>query len=504
MPGGADRSIWEPVRLQPARSKSSGSSAPVVSGKPICVDLDGTLIRTDSLGETVLSIFSNLGGLASLLPSLLASRASFKQQVALVGNLDPELLPYNIELLAYLREMKRKGRTIVLATAADARTARLVADHLGIFDEVIASDGNRNLKGEEKARELVRRFGRKGFEYVGNDHADIAVWREADGIVVANASPSVSKKAQALGKIVELSSRPPLLPALLRAMRPHQWVKNILVFVPLLASHSFDDLPSVLGALAMFASFCATASAIYIINDLLDLSADRRHPRKRNRPFASGSLPLDFGAMAAGVLVAIGIALAELVDATAIILIYALLSLGYSLRLKQFPLLDVFILAGLYTIRVIAGGVASGHAVSLWLLAFSGFTFLSLAFVKRTAEMPHFAATSSEPKATRRGYLPDDRPVLQNYGISSSFASSIVLALFVGSPAALEQYGSPEMLWGLVPLILFWQLRLWLSTSRGHMHDDPIVYAARDWVSWLVAVNVIGIVVLASWTPGIL
>jgi 4-hydroxybenzoate polyprenyltransferase len=428
------------------------------------------------------------------------SRAAFKQRVSDLVELAPEILPFNAELIDYLREQKLKGRRIVLATAADQRIARAIADHLALFDDVIASDGVRNLKGEEKAKELVRLYGSKGFDYAGDSRADFAVWREADGIVIVNASKAVTQKARTLGNVVaEIDSRRGVLPAAIRAMRPHQWVKNLLVFVPLLASRSFADWPGLLGALGMFASFCATASGIYLINDLLDLGTDRRHPRKKHRPFASGALPLLTGGVLAVALVAVGFVLALFVGAAPLLVTYAGVSLAYSLWLKTYPLLDVFILAALYTVRIVAGGVASGHLVSLWLLAFSGFTFLSLALVKRTGELAATMQPGSERTVTRRGYRAADVPILRMFGVASTFASSVVLALFVNSNTALQQYSSPELLWGFVPLILFWQLRLWLATERGKMHDDPIVYASRDWVSWQVAVGVIAVVLLASW-----
>jgi 4-hydroxybenzoate polyprenyltransferase/phosphoserine phosphatase len=468
--------------------------------KPLCVDLDGTLLRTDSAVEGVLSLISGRNGLGKL-PRLLAmSRARFKEQVGALAELAPETLPYNTELIEFLREQKRNGRTIVLATAADQKTARAIADHLGLFDDVVASDGVRNLKGREKSRELVRRYGRKGFDYAGDSQADLAVWRDADGIVIVNASPAVTRKARKLGHVIaEIHSRQALLPAVVRAMRPHQWVKNLLVFVPLLASRSFTDWPGLLGALVMFASFCAAASGIYLINDLLDLAADRRHPRKRHRPFASGKLPLLLGGVLAVALVAAGFALALSIEAASLLAVYAAISLAYSLALKTYPLLDVFILAALYTLRIIAGGVASGHFVTLWLLAFSGFTFLGLALTKRTGELIASRQAGVHHAVARRGYRPEDIPILQMFGVASAFASSVVLALFVNSTAAFQQYESPELLWGLVPLILFWQLRLWFSTERGSMHDDPIVYAFSDWVSWLVAASVAAMVLLASW-----
>jgi 4-hydroxybenzoate polyprenyltransferase len=315
-----------------------------------------------------------------------------------------------------------------------------------------------------------------------------------------NASRAVTRKARALGKvIVEISSQPALLPTALRAIRPHHWVKNLLVFVPLLTSRSFDDISGLLGAICVFASFCATASGIYLANDLMDLSADRLHPRKRYRPLARGTFPVPLGIVLASALVLTGIGVASLVGATLPLLFYTATSLAYSAALKQYPLVDVFVLAALYTLRIIAGGVASQHPVTLWLLAFSGFTFLSLALVKRVGELTRDAESDSLHPVSRRGYFLGDRLVLQMFGTASAFASSVILALFVGSSAAFQQYQTPELLWGLVPLILFWQCRLWLSTARGHMHDDPIIYAFRDSVSWIVAGSVLVIMLLSSW-----
>jgi 4-hydroxybenzoate polyprenyltransferase/phosphoserine phosphatase len=468
--------------------------------KPICTDLDGTLVMTDLLIESILSIFTSRRGLANLPRLSASSRAGLKRQAAILSKLAPDQLPYNLELVTFLREQKRLGRRVVLATAADERTARAIADHLELFDEVVASDGVRNLKGEAKAAELVQRFGRNGFDYIGNDSADLAVWREAEGIILVNASRAVTRKARTLGKVIaEISNRPPVLSMALRAMRPQQWVKNLLVFVPLLTSRSFDDLSGLLGAICIFVSFCASASGIYLVNDLMDLSADRHHPRKRDRPLASGALPLLLGIVLAGALIVTGIGLAFLAGATLPLLTYAAASLAYSVVLKQYPLVDAFVLSALYTLRIIAGGIASQHPVTLWLLAFSGFTFLSLAFVKRVGELTPGAGSGSLHPVSRRGYFPEDNLVLQMFGTASAFASANGLALFVGTSAALQPYQNPELLWGLVPLILFWQCRLWLSTARGHMHDDPIVYASRDWVSWIVAASVLAIVLLSSW-----
>jgi 4-hydroxybenzoate polyprenyltransferase len=469
-------------------------------GKPICVDLDGTLILTDTLIESFLSIVSKRKGLLRL-PRLHAwSRAGFKSKLSEFMALNPALLPYNIPFLEYLQQKKIDGIRLVLVTAADERVAHLVADHLGLFDEVIASNGNLNLKGKMKTSELLRRFGRKGFEYAGNSRADLAVWREAEGIIIVNARNSVAKAARGLGTTVaEFPCQTSRLIGSIRAMRPYQWVKNLLVFVPLLTAQAFTDWQGLVGALVLFMSFCATASGVYLVNDLLDLDADRQHPRKRKRPFASGALPLGFGIGLAAVLFFVGFGFAATVSAAPLIFLYAAISITYSLILKYSPLIDVFILAALYTLRILAGGVASHHPVSLWLLAFSGFTFLSLALIKRCGELPRDLAHWEPYRGDRmRGYFFGDRPLLVVLGVASTFASSVVLALFVGATFAANQYRSPELLWGLVPLILFWQCRLWLGTERGYMHDDPIVYAFGDWVSWLTGLAAVVIILLAS------
>ena len=399
-----------------------------------------------------------------------------------------------------MRAQKEIGRHIVLATAADTRLAHGIAETVGLFDEVIASDGVRNLKGAAKARELVRRFGHKGFDYAGDSRVDLEVWREADGIILVNASPSVARAARNEGTVVaEFGRQQTVKLAALKAMRPYQWVKNLLVFVPIIASRSFTELPGLIDTILLFASFCATASAIYLINDLLDIEADRAHPRKRSRPIASGALPPALAGALAVMLLAAGFALALPTGAAAALAVYVVVSVSYSAVLKTYPLLDVFLLATLYTIRIVAGGIASGHGVTLWLLAFSGFTFLSLAFVKRTSELIKLRHSRGETATTRRGYRPDDIGILEAFGVASALASSVVLALFIGSQAAMEPYQSPATLWAIVPLVLFWQMRLWLSTDRGFMHDDPILFAAKDWVSWIVAVSMVAIVLLAGW-----
>ncbi|MCB8878163.1 UbiA family prenyltransferase [Acidisoma silvae] len=474
--------------------------SPVASdATPLCVDLDGTLVRTDLLVEGLVSLFTSRRAVNAL-PSLLTlNRAILKQRVAELANIDVTILPYNEELIAYLIEQKTIGRRLILVTAADETLARAVASHLGIFDLVLSSDGKTNLKGKKKARLLVDYFGKGAFDYAGNDRNDLVVWSEARRAIVVNAKGQVQSKVRKLDDVdFRFASRASVFRYALKALRPHQWCKNVLVFVPMIMAHAVENRTTWLHAFAMFLAFCAMASCIYLLNDISDLAADRRHPRKCRRPFASGRLGLPIGLMLAVLCGVLGFSLALSVGGQVIILVYAAISVAYSLGLKEFPILDVFLLATLYTIRMLGGGVATGYDVSLWLLAFSGFLFLSLALVKRAGEMDGVLRAGGAGKAARRGYLSDDLPMLTSFGCASSFTSSIVLALFVRSDDAMLHYGTPQLLWFVVPLTLFWQCRLWLSTTRGHMHDDPIVYAATDWVSWIVVALVLVVVAGAA------
>jgi 4-hydroxybenzoate polyprenyltransferase len=470
---------------------------PAASDLPLCVDLDGTLVASDTLHEGMMGLCGDPRLPLALLRLPLTGRAAFKHDIARWAPFDPAVAPYNEALITYLQQQRAAGRMIVLATAADRSVALAVAEHLQLFDEVIASDRLRNLKGEAKAEALCRRFGERGFVYAGNDTCDLAVWRRAGGAVVVGAGKALTRRVEAMLP-VEAAFDGPARSArvLLKAMRPHQWLKNLLVFVPIFTAHALGEPMAWLNALLCFAAFCATASAIYLVNDATDLRSDRRHPRKRLRPIASGALPLTTALAAAGALGVLGIGLGLASGALAVVLAYAVMSVTYSLKLKELPLVDVFLLGALYTIRMYGGGVATGHELSLWLLGFSGFLFLGLAILKRVTELGALSRRQERSPA-RRGYTTADLPILQTFGCAASFASSLVLALFVQREATAEQYASPALLWGVVPLMLFWQCRLWLSTSRGYMHDDPIVYSGRDWVSWLVGGSVMLLLVVA-------
>ena len=470
---------------------------------PLCVDLDGTLAKTDLLLETIVNAIRKNWFRLFLIPAwFFPGKAAAKSRLAAIGSIDPSTVPYNDNLIAYLRREHDNGRKIVLATASDRKIAEPIARHLGFFDDVIASDGITNLKGEAKAKALVDLYGERGFAYAGNSRSDLPVWRRAKSALLVNTNRSVSRTVEVLLPIErKFQDRKPLLRALLKEMRPYQWIKNILIFIPSMTGHLLHEGPVFFRTLITFVAFCAAASGIYLINDLLDLETDRNHPRKRNRPFASGELPLQFG-LAGPILitsaVAIGFAVSPGIAIT--VSVYILLSLVYSKYLKTQPLVDIFCLAALYTIRVFAGGIASGSGVSIWLLNFSGFLFLALGFLKRHTEYSSIYQTRDGTRAAnrRRGYMGNDSMVLMMMGVGSSFIASMILGFYVNSIQARIEYRNPVFLWGIVPLILFWQCRMWLSTIRGYMHDDPIVYAAKDKISYYVMAFIVLIYLLAS------
>jgi 4-hydroxybenzoate polyprenyltransferase len=487
--------------LDKRRTEHAGVKPPQTHGRPLCVDLDGTVVKTDTLMETFVSALLRDPSVILRLPWwLLRGRAALKQNLARHGVIDAAALPYNDALLAFLEEQKSAGRRLILVTAADAQVATAVADHIGLFDEVIASDGTRNLKGKSKARVLTERFGENGFDYIGDAAVDLKVWDHAHDVMICNAtSPLIRAAVNRYGDVQIIAIRGPRIKPLIKALRPHQWIKNSLVFVPLLAVGALTDTVALASTALAFLAFCLTASAVYLSNDLMDLATDRAHARKRLRPFASGDLPLSFGVVLAPVLFAAGLLVAFCAGIVWLVAAYALASTLYSIKLKELPLVDVFVLAGLYTGRIVAGGAASGHLVSLWLLAFSCFIFLSLAFIKRVAEL--YAMNGESTRLGRRGYYRSDFAMLSVMGVAASFIAAIILALYVQDISRTEAYRQPLFLWTTVPLLLFWQCRLWLSTTRGYMNDDPIVYAARDRVSWVVGVFLAGAVGCARLPP---
>jgi 4-hydroxybenzoate polyprenyltransferase/phosphoserine phosphatase len=457
---------------------------------PLCVDLDGTLVRTDMVVESFVALLRQRPFHLLFFPYwLLMGRGRLKAEVAARVRLDPVPLPYHQEFMEFILSEKRRGRRLVLATAADQKIADSIARHLGIFDVVLGSNNDRNLKGSEKARVLADEFGVRGFSYAGNESCDLAVWKVARSAITVNVSKSVLRRMPRQVPIEQRFTRDQnRLKLLLRALRPHQWVKNILVLVPIVTAGGLGDFAAWRKLILLLAAFCSTASGLYLFNDTLDVSADRNHPRKKNRPFAGGQLPLAMGLGLTPLLVVAGLGLGMAAGGTRFLLAYAAVSLLYSLKLKELPLVDIFSLAALYSLRLFSGGEVSNYPVSFWLLAFSSFFFFSLAIIKRVAELNGTGNSG-------RGYLSQDREILQTIGVGASLVSSTLLALYVQSDVVARQHANPRILWVIVPLMLFWQCHLWLATGRGSMHDDPIVYAARDWVSWLTGVALLAALV---------
>jgi 4-hydroxybenzoate polyprenyltransferase len=462
----------------------------MISSKVIAVDLDGTLTFTDTLHEAVLNLIRNKPFMLFLLPIWLAKGVAYlKLKVAKNSELDVATLPYNVPFINWLKEQKKNEKVIVLCTAANELIAHNVSKHFDFFDDVIASDEYINLKSINKRKALEAKYGEHGYDYAGNSSDDVEVWDGASKAIVVNANARVHTKASQVASVSEIfPSESSSLSIWLIALRMHQWLKNLLLFVPLLATHQIGNAQS-LGLLVIaFLSFSLCASSVYITNDLLDLQSDRSHPRKRFRPFASAKLSILQGVFAVPPLIVASLLLGVIVgvDFLLMLLVYLFLTVTYSFSLKRLVLIDCLTLATLYTIRIIAGAAAVSVSLSFWLLAFSIFIFLSLALVKRYAELL-VQSRESKNSVHGRGYLSSDAPLLQVLGVSSGYISTLVIALYLRSENVISLYAQPLAIWLLIPILLFWISWVWLQSSRGEMHDDPIIFAAKDKTSLSVA-----------------
>jgi 4-hydroxybenzoate polyprenyltransferase/phosphoserine phosphatase len=471
----------------------------------LCVDLDGTLVKSDTLVDSMLVMARQHPRVLLQIPGWLAKgKAAFKRHVASVVKLDVEHLPYNRPLLAWLRAQHGQGRAIYLATASDSALAERVADYLGIFSGVLASDGTVNLAGGNKLAAFREHFGDR-FCYIGNAKPDAELLAACESPMVANPHRALRSKLKAAGTVeaVRFDDRTPLVKSWLKAIRLHQWAKNTLIFIPLLLAHAWN-LTTIVAAVVAFFSFGLCASATYIINDLLDIEADRRHPRKSRRPFAAGDLSAFAGAVAVVVLMlssaALAVALPRIVSAMpgpyrlehpyaflGWLGLYTVTTLAYSLVLKRKLLLDVFVLSGLYTVRILAGSAATGVAVSAWLAGFSVFFFLSLAFVKRFSELEGVRERGGDVPHGR-GYHVSDLEQVRALGTGAMYAAVVVLTLYINNPETALLYQHTNRLWLAVPVLLLWLSRVWMLASRGEMHDDPVVFAITDKRSLLIGV----------------
>jgi 4-hydroxybenzoate polyprenyltransferase/phosphoserine phosphatase len=491
------------------------ASVPDIAPQPVlCVDLDGTLVKSDTLHDSALAVARHRPAALLNIPGwLVQGKAALKRHLANTIQLDVTHLPYNHELLQYLQQQHANGRPLYLATAADANTANRIAAHLGFFTGVLASDGQLNLAGKDKLDAFQSRFG-NNFSYIGNALPDLPVLQHCVEPMVANPTRGLraALRSAHITPVRIFDERVSPLKAWLKAIRLHQWAKNVLIFLPLLLAHAWAAGLIAAAAVAFF-SFGLCASATYIVNDLLDLEADRHHPRKRLRPFAAGDLSVLSGVVVVALFLVSSFTLAMLVPRVITALspglflfnphrflvwlaIYLVTTLAYSLRLKRAVLVDVIVLSGLYTVRIIAGSAATGIAVSTWLAGFSIFFFLSLAFVKRFAELENLRERGGV-SIGGRGYHIADIEQLRSFGSASGYASVVVLTLYISNLDAAQLYRHTNRLWLLVPVLLLWISRLWLQASRGQLDEDPVVYAITDRRSLLLGVLVIAIVLSA-------
>lgn len=460
---------------------------------PLVVDLDGTLLRTDMLVESGFA-FVRQHPEKSLAPLLwlTSGKAKLKEQLAEQTRLDVTTLPYHPEVLAFLEREKASGRRIILATASHRIHAEAIAAHLDLFDQVLATEAGHNLSAHAKRDALVAEFGERCFDYLGNARDDLHVWAAARQALLADPEFGVEAAARKLGNLAEVirsDSHP--LRAWIKQLRIHQWAKNALVFVPLLAAHRIDEGALILAGLLAFLFFGLCASSVYLLNDLLDLEDDRQHPSKRHRSLASGAVPIKAALLAIPALLLAAFAGALLFlpwPFTLGLAGYYLLTLAYSLHLKRVMVVDVLTLAVLYTLRIIAGTLAFGVALTFWMLAFSMFLFLSLALVKRYGELRESRSKGETERTRGRGYYPADLEMIAALGAASGYLAVMVLALYIQDGNTLNLYRHPQVIWLACPLLLYWITRTWMIVHRGWMHEDPVVFAMKDRNSLILAV----------------
>jgi 4-hydroxybenzoate polyprenyltransferase len=495
--GTADDRLLNPEIPSMSKDASPGD-LPVE--RPLCVDLDGTLVKNDTLVDALLVMVRSHSRALLLVPGwILKGKAHLKSEVGERVQLDVRHLPYNRPLMTYLEQQRGLGRSLYLATGADRHLADRVARHLGLFTGVLASDGRTNLTGHNKLASFQSNFGEPGFDYIGNARPDLPLLGHARAPMVANPDAALRRALRKRHFVAERQfvDRASPFKALQRALRLHQWAKNFLIFVPFLLAHALRT-GTILRACIAFACFSLCASGTYIVNDLLDIEADRRHPRKRRRPFAAGDLQAK-----TGILLALGLLSAAFTGAillsglfAAWLGLYLVLTLAYSLYFKRVVLVDVLLLSGLYTLRLLAGAAATSVAVSTWLAAFSVFIFLSLAMVKRFAELQNLRAAGQTP-SNGRGYLISDAEQLRAFGTAAAYAAVVVFSLYISGRDVTALYNHPERMWLITPLLILWISRVWLLASRGELDEDPVIFAVTDRASLLIGAGVVAVAVLA-------
>jgi 4-hydroxybenzoate polyprenyltransferase/phosphoserine phosphatase len=466
----------------------------------MCVDLDGTLIASDTLYEGLIGLLRRNPLFVFALPVwLMRGKAVLKAQIAARSPIDATALPYNPGLLALLGDM-RGSRPIILCTAAHTDYARAVAKHLGFFDRVMATE-DVNFGAHRKAEALVAQYGERGFDYAGDQSSDLTVFAVARQAFAVNASLRLRRRFPEIKNLARVIDTHPArrLTTLLKAIRVHQWIKNTLVFVALLASHRVTDVDAVVRVVAAFVAYGLCASGVYLLNDLIDLKADRTHPRKKHRPLASGALSIRSALIFMPILFTSAFVLAIAISPlfAALLLTYCVVTNLYAFWLKRVPILDTIILAGLYTLRILAGAAAIPVVPSFWLLAFSMFFFFSLALAKRHSELLELEDMNNSSAGVRRagetaipgrGYSPEDQSTIVAQGAAAGQAAVLVLALYINTDQVRAQFKHPEVLWAICPLMVYWITKLWLNAQRRQIKDDPVVWAVKNRVSRAIGV----------------
>ena len=470
--------------------------------KILVINLDGTLVKSDMLYETFWSAFEkNLFIPLISICKLFFGKSHIKNFLANNANFDVETLPYNKIVIDYIQRHKSQGGKVALVSSSAELVALKISKHINLFDEVYASSKQIKLNGINKALFLNQRYGIRKYDYLGNSLEDIQIWKYSNKAITIDASRYLEKKCYEINqKCFHLKSENRVndIKAFFIAIRPYQWLKNILIFLPIIAAHNINNIV-ILDAILAFISFSFTASSVYLINDLLDLKSDRNHPHKNKRPFASGDLPMQMGHILGLATLLLGIicALKLGLNFLSVLFLYFLITIFYSIYFKKRTIIDIFILSLLYTIRIIGGGVATNIDVSFWLLAFAIFIFLSLAAIKRQSELVDLLKRGKS-EIVGRGYNVQDLNFISSFALSAGLLSNLVLILYINSPKVFSLYPNPEFLWFSCFLFLFWIVRICFKTNRGEMNYDPIIFSIKDNISISIFVLIVIFVILSN------
>lgn len=468
----------------------------------LCIDLDGTLIYSDAFIESILLFLKKYPYLIlHIFFWFLKGKVYLKNKIYAKVSIDASSLPYNFELIEYIKEEKNKGRKVYLATASHISVAQSVDTYLNLFDDILATDKKgKNLKSANKRDRLVELFGKGNYDYAGDCSADYKVWDSSNAAIIVSDDLSFINKVKSKYTVAKIFTRKHnKFKLLIKQIRVYQWVKNLLIFLPLFLAHEILNDVKLTNTLIAFFSFSISASFVYVLNDLLDLNSDRKHPNKKNRPLASGRFAIKTGIVLVPILAFIGLlsALYVSINFTIVLTLYIILTTAYSFKFKKEPILDIIILAMLFTSRIIAGSTASEVYLSVWIMAFSMFFFLNLAIIKRYAELL-LMKNSNRLKTEGRGYHVEDMSLLQSLGSASAFISVLVIVLYINSEQSLNLYSQSNILWLIAPLLLYWIIRLWHITVRGKMTDDPIIFTGKDKVSYIIFLAIFILVYIAK------